>query len=65
MDYRTLNPTTEELVQTFATHSDADVDAALRQAVTSHREWRKTALARRLDWLTKTATLLDFFAVFF
>lgn len=60
MAYRTLNPFTEEVVQTFPEHTDAQVEQALAKAdALFHSAWSRGARAPRLAILAKLANLLS------
>lgn len=59
MAYRTLNPFTEQTVQEFADHTDAEVEASLAKAdALYHSSWSKGDIAPRLAVLGKLSVLL-------
>ncbi len=58
MDYRTLNPTTGELVASFPLATEAEITAALTAAARGFAGWRREPLALRLEVLTSAAELL-------
>lgn len=59
MAYRTLNPFTEETIQEFADHTDAQVETALAKAqALYHSIWSRGDIAPRLAVLDKLASLL-------
>ncbi len=47
MSIQSINPTTEEVVQTFEAYSDAQVNEALEQAHRAFFRWRDTTFAER------------------
>jgi succinate-semialdehyde dehydrogenase/glutarate-semialdehyde dehydrogenase len=59
MAYRTLNPFTEQTIQTFAEHTEAEVETALAAAdALYHSSWSKGDIAPRLAVLAKLSTVL-------
>jgi len=59
VQYRTLNPATEELVETFPNPTAAEVDEVLRLAETGFSHWRTTRLGERRKLLLEMARLLE------
>jgi len=59
MQYRTLDPTTEELIETFPDDDDAAVDAALDAAGAAFRDWRRRAATERSALLSRIAVELE------
>ncbi|HHN8510146.1 TPA: aldehyde dehydrogenase family protein, partial [Klebsiella quasipneumoniae] len=60
MAYQTVNPANNQLIKTYPAHSDADVEAALRQAdALYHSAWAKGDIEPRLAVLHKLADLID------
>ena len=60
MAYQTVNPANNQLIKSYPAHSDADVEAALRQAdALYHSAWAKGDIAQRLPVLHKLADLID------
>src|SRR5215207_5468465 len=53
-----VNPTTEEVVQTFEEHTDQQVDAALQQSYDAQRVWRETSFGERASRLQSAARIL-------
>lgn len=52
MAYQTVNPANNQLIKSYPAHSDADVEAALRQAdALYHSAWAKGDIAQRLPVL--------------
>ena len=45
--YRVQNPATGEIVETFDTASQADVDTALDRAHTAYQSWREMPIEER------------------
>ncbi|WP_405402128.1 NAD-dependent succinate-semialdehyde dehydrogenase [Paracoccus sp. Ld10] len=53
--HQSINPTTGALVAEFPLHDDKDIDAALGQAVTAQRQWRRVPIEKRVTLLTAMA----------
>ena len=47
MVLKSINPTTEDVVETFEEFSAAQIDAALQQAFDAQRQWRLTSFGER------------------
>src|ERR1700693_6301384 len=47
MSIQSVNPATEEIVQTFEPYSESQVEQALEQAHTAFQSWRETTFAER------------------
>jgi succinate-semialdehyde dehydrogenase / glutarate-semialdehyde dehydrogenase len=59
MGIATVNPTTGELVRTFAALTEADIAQRVAQAQAAFERYRMTALAERSHWLHAAAAILD------
>ncbi|STS10671.1 Succinate-semialdehyde dehydrogenase [NADP(+)] 1 [Ewingella americana] len=60
MAYQTINPTTNELLKTYANHTDADIEAALDTAHKLYKsQWSKGPIQPRLQVLERLADLID------
>lgn len=60
MAYQTVNPLNNQLIKEYPNHSDADIEATLRQAdALYHSEWAKGSIDQRLPVLHKLADLLE------
>ncbi|MBS5773003.1 MAG: NAD-dependent succinate-semialdehyde dehydrogenase [Enterobacter cloacae] len=60
MAYQTVNPFNNQLIKAYPSHSDADIEATLRQAdALYHSEWAKGSIDQRLPVLHKLADLLE------
>lgn len=60
MAYQTVNPFNNQLIKEYPNHSDADIEATLRQAdALYHSEWAKGSIDQRLPVLHKLADLLE------
>ncbi|APZ04015.1 succinate-semialdehyde dehydrogenase [Kosakonia cowanii JCM 10956 = DSM 18146] len=60
MAYQTVNPFNNQLIKAYSNHSDADIEATLRQAdALYHSEWAKGSIDQRLPVLHKLADLLE------
>jgi succinate-semialdehyde dehydrogenase/glutarate-semialdehyde dehydrogenase len=55
MSIQSINPATEEIIQTFEPYSEAQVDQALDQAHTAFLNWRETTFAERSESLHTVA----------
>jgi succinate-semialdehyde dehydrogenase / glutarate-semialdehyde dehydrogenase len=58
MVMKSINPTTEEVVETFEEFSDAAVDDALQQAYDAQRKWRTASFGERSARLQSAARVL-------
>ena len=54
MAYQTVNPATNQLIKEYPSHTDADIDAALKAAdALYHSDWAKGDINQRLPVLHK------------
>jgi succinate-semialdehyde dehydrogenase/glutarate-semialdehyde dehydrogenase len=58
MSLQSVNPTTEEVMQTFDEHSPQQVDDALQQAYDAQRRWRSTSFGERARRMQSVARIL-------
>lgn len=58
MAIQSINPTTEEVLQSFEEHTESQVDEKLDLAMTTFREWRATSFAHRADLVRKAGRQL-------
>src|SRR5919199_5771087 len=58
MALQSVNPTTEDVLETFEEFSDAQVDAALQQAHDAQQQWRETSFGERASRLQAAARIL-------
>ncbi len=58
-DYQVQNPATGEVVATYATATDQQIEAALAQASTAYYHWRQTPLSERAQLLHRIADLYE------
>src|SRR5215467_939426 len=58
MVLKSINPTTEDVVETFEEFSEAQIDAALQQAFDAQRRWRLTSFGERTARLQSAARVL-------
>src|SRR5207248_6663835 len=58
MVLKSINPTTEDVVETFEEFSEAQIDSALQQAYTAQRQWRATSFVERSARLQSAARVL-------
>jgi succinate-semialdehyde dehydrogenase/glutarate-semialdehyde dehydrogenase len=63
MEYRTLNPATEELIETYPLATDADIERALAASDGVMGRWRRTSFAERAELFLKVADALESRAV--
>lgn len=56
---RSVNPATGELLETFETLSEAQVEEKIACAAEAFREWRTVPVDRRTAWLERAAAILD------
>jgi succinate-semialdehyde dehydrogenase / glutarate-semialdehyde dehydrogenase len=59
MAIRTVNPATGEEVRRYETLSDPELEARLAAAAAAFREYRRTPLERRAEWMVAAAVVLD------
>lgn len=59
MNYRTLNPTTEELLETHENPTEGDIEDTLEAAEAGFARWRVSSLPERRNLLLGLARLLD------
>ncbi|RIJ22139.1 NAD-dependent succinate-semialdehyde dehydrogenase [Henriciella barbarensis] len=59
MSVSSINPATEEVIETFETHSQVDVDAALAKADERYADWRLTSFNDRAKLMEKAAQVLE------
>ena len=55
---QSINPATEEILETYELHSAAQIEQALASAARAFREWRKTPFSLRSDLLHRAAVCL-------
>jgi len=58
MNIRTINPTTEEVLETFEVYSQEQIDTAMDQAHQAFLRWRTTSFAERTQHLHNVAHYL-------
>src|SRR5439155_2257257 len=58
MVLQSINPATEDVLQTFEEFSDAQIDDALQQAHDAQRQWRETSFGERAARLQGIARVL-------
>jgi succinate-semialdehyde dehydrogenase/glutarate-semialdehyde dehydrogenase len=59
VNYRTLNPATEELIETYPFAADERVESALAASSKAFEAWRRRTLDERAEILQRLATLLE------
>ena len=59
MEYRTLNPATEELLESFPLATDAEIEGAIEGARKAFESWRGLAFERRAEPLIAAAASLE------
>jgi succinate-semialdehyde dehydrogenase/glutarate-semialdehyde dehydrogenase len=59
MPFVAINPTNEDVVAEFPTHSAADVDQALKVASVAFQSWKAASVSERAQLMTRAAELLD------
>jgi succinate-semialdehyde dehydrogenase/glutarate-semialdehyde dehydrogenase len=59
MAIATINPATGEVVKTFTTLSDTQVDEKIAQAANTFQSFRKTSFAERARWMNNAAEILE------
>lgn len=59
MSVQSVNPATEDVIETFEPHSDVDIDHALAAAEERFNIWRLTSFKERAELLEKAADVLE------
>lgn len=59
MSFTTRNPYTNDTLETFAEHTDNEVQNILNQAESAFQDWRKTPFRKRAQVLKKAAEILE------
>jgi succinate-semialdehyde dehydrogenase/glutarate-semialdehyde dehydrogenase len=59
MTYRTLNPTTEELIETFPDATEEAIESALEAGARAFSEWRRSGFEHRAGLLIEVADELE------
>jgi succinate-semialdehyde dehydrogenase/glutarate-semialdehyde dehydrogenase len=59
MDYRTLNPATEELIETYPPATASEIEHALDRSARAFREWRATSPDERSTMLLAAAAAIE------
>lgn len=57
--YETINPTTEEVIETYAEHTESEIEAALGSSCNALKLWKRTDLDARANVLCNVADLLS------
>jgi succinate-semialdehyde dehydrogenase/glutarate-semialdehyde dehydrogenase len=58
MSIQSINPATEELIETFVPFTHEQIDEALEQARQAFLQWRTTSLSERSPYLHRVASYL-------
>src|SRR5437868_43278 len=56
---RSINPATTEVLRTFETHSDAEIESKLQRASDAFREHRRLSFADRAALMQRVADVLE------
>jgi succinate-semialdehyde dehydrogenase/glutarate-semialdehyde dehydrogenase len=59
MAIATTNPATGETIRSFEPLRDDEIDAKLRRAAETFRDYRRTAFAERAGWMRRAAEILE------
>ena len=59
MPIASINPATGETLKTFQSLSEKEIDEKLQRAADTFRDYRRTAIAEREQWLTRAAEILE------
>ena len=59
MGIATVNPATGETLKTFTPLTHEEIEAKLAKAAASFRQYRKTTIPQRKEWLLKAAQILE------
>ena len=55
--YRVQNPATDEIVETFDSATDAEVEGVLAKAAAAYREWSARPMSERAEIVARAASL--------
>ena len=58
MSYQTTNPYNGEIIKKFESHTDAQMEKAVKTAVACYETWRNTSFAERAKITAKAAKLM-------
>jgi acyl-CoA reductase-like NAD-dependent aldehyde dehydrogenase len=58
MSIQSINPATEEVLETFEEYNEDQINEALEQAHNAFRQWRRTSFAQRSEHLHRVASYL-------
>jgi succinate-semialdehyde dehydrogenase/glutarate-semialdehyde dehydrogenase len=58
-DFVSINPTTEEILETFETLPDPGIEQKLQRAIGAFTTYRKVSFAQRANFLMKAADILE------
>lgn len=56
--YQTVNPATGELVEEFATATDAEIEVAISAAHDAYAQWKRTPIEQRAALMGRAAELM-------
>lgn len=59
MGIATTNPTTGELIKTFAALTDAEIEQALQRSQQAFEQYRNLSFQQRSQWMHQAATILE------
>lgn len=59
MSVKSVNPANEDIIETFVSHTDAEIEQKLARAEETFRHWRLTSFAGRAQLLESAAALLE------
>ena len=57
--YRVQNPVTNEVVETFDTATDAEVEAALAKSAAAYKDWSARPISERAEIMTRVSELFE------
>jgi len=57
--HQTVNPATEEVLETYSLMSREEAEGIVEQAHAAFLDWRRTGFSERADILRKTAQLIQ------
>ena len=55
---KSINPATEQVIATYESHSESDVESKLSVAQQAFAQWRKTDLGERATLMLRVAAVL-------
>jgi len=59
MNFQSINPYTQEVIDNYPGHTAAEVEEILQQSISSFNSWSQTSFAHRSELMNKAAAILE------